>query len=90
MTHRDDEAVADEEQNLTELHALVALDVTGGLEDDEERVAVDLELGPLVRLDRILNGELRQVELSPYRLKLLHRRLVETDQANAPFRPHRS
>jgi hypothetical protein len=36
----------------------------GGLDDDEERVAVELDLGALVRLDRILDRELVQVELA--------------------------
>jgi hypothetical protein len=53
--------------------------VTRGLQHDEEGITVDLELRPLVRVDRILDGELVQVELPTDGVELLLRRLVEPD-----------
>jgi hypothetical protein len=73
----DDEPVADEEEDLAELD-LAALPA-GRLEHEEERVAVELELRPLVRLDRVLDGQLVQVELAPDRVELARARLVEPD-----------
>jgi hypothetical protein len=45
-----------------------------GLDDDEQGVAVELDLGALVGFDGILDGELVEVELGADRLKLLGRR----------------
>jgi hypothetical protein len=49
-----------------------------GLQDDEERVPVDLQLWPLMRLDRVLDGELVELELAPDRLEFICR-LEEAD-----------
>ena len=57
----------------------VRLDVARGLEDDEQRVAVHVELRALVRLDRVLDRQLVQVELAPHRVELVLGRLVEAD-----------
>ena len=57
MADRDDEAAADEQMGLAELDALV--DHLGGAGDDEQAVAVALDLGSLMRLRRILDGERR-------------------------------
>ena len=46
---------------LAELHLLPGVEVPGRLEHDEQRVAVALELGPLVGVDGVLDGELGQV-----------------------------
>ena len=40
------------------------LDVGDGLEDGEERVVVPLQLGPLVRVHRVLDGQRVQAELA--------------------------
>ena len=64
VPHSDHEARADEQEDLAELDDVVALGEPCGLEDDEERVAVDLELRPLVRLDASPR-QLVQVELTP-------------------------
>jgi hypothetical protein len=53
---RDDEAVADEEQDLAELEGVVGGEPCG-LEDEEQRVAVELQLRALMGLDRVLDGE---------------------------------
>ena len=68
MPDRDHEVRADEDHHLTGLDhlagagQLVVLDVTSGLEDREQRVAVPLELGPLMGGDGVLDGERMQRE----------------------------
>src|SRR6185295_9587344 len=54
-----------------------------GLEHDEQRLAVDLELRALVRLDRVLDGELVEVELAADGVELLGRRLVHAEPDEA-------
>jgi hypothetical protein len=68
---RDDESLADEDQDLAELDRPLGLEVAGRLEHDEERVAVHLELRTLVCVDRILDGQLMEIELSTNRVELL-------------------
>ena len=57
----DDVALADEEMRLAEGDA--AADELGGARHDEQRVAILLELRPLVRVLGVLDGEVVQVEL---------------------------
>ena len=61
MANRDDVAAADEEMGLAEGDP--ALDHLGRPGDHEERLAVLLELRPLMRLAGILDREVVQVEL---------------------------
>ena len=61
VPHGDREVRAEEQVQLAELDLLGRVEVPRGLEDDEQRVAVPLELRPLVGLDRVLDGELGQV-----------------------------
>ena len=68
---------------LAELDLLDLVQVPGGLEDDEQRVAVPLELRPLVRLDRVLDGELGQVEQLGQLTELLRLRPVEAQPGQA-------
>jgi hypothetical protein len=56
VAHGDDEPVPREEHDLADLHRLGLLDVARGLQHHEHRALVDLELRPLVRLDRVLDG----------------------------------
>ncbi len=63
MAHGDDEVRVDEDQQLADLDHLVGVDVAGGLDDDQQGVAVELDLRPLMSVDRILDRELVQVEL---------------------------
>ena len=79
MADGDDEVVADEDHDLAESHDLVGVDVLRGLEHDEERVTVKLELGALVGVDRVLDRERVQRELLPDRVELLLGRFVEAD-----------
>ena len=75
----DDEAVADEHVDLAHLDLLGLVDVAGGLEHDEDRLVVHLELGSLVRVQSVLDGELVELELAPDDVELFVGRLVETE-----------
>ena len=75
----DDEAVTDEHVDLAHLDLLGLVDVAGGLEHDEHRLVVDLELGTLVGVQRVLDGELVELELAPDGVELFVGRLVETE-----------
>ena len=79
VSHGDDEPVSEEEQDLAELDDVFGLDVAGRLEDEEERIAVDLELRPLMSVNRILDRELVEGELSPHCIELILVRLVQPD-----------
>ena len=58
----DRESLADEDLDLTELDHLDRVDVASRLQHHEQRLAVHLELRPLVCVDRILDGELVEAE----------------------------
>jgi hypothetical protein len=75
----DDEAAPGEQLDLGELDDLQVVVVAGGLEHEEQAVAVAFELGPLVGLDGVLDGEGVQLELGYDRVELAGRRLVEPD-----------
>src|SRR4051812_48241343 len=75
----DQVALAHEDQDLAELDLLDVLVVARRLEDHEEVLAVLLELGPLMGVDRVLDRERVQPELGPDRLELLLGRLVQPD-----------
>ena len=62
VTDDDRETVTDEDLDLTELDRLGDVGVERGLEDHEQRIAVDLELGSLVGVDRVLDRELVEIE----------------------------
>ena len=75
----DEEVVAREEHHLADVDDLLVVAVHDGLEDEEQGVAVLLELGTLVRLDRVLDRKLVQVELAAHGVELLLGRLDEAD-----------
>ena len=79
VPHGDDEALADEDLDLSEADRLLLVDPACRLQDHEEGVAVELQLRALMRLDRILDRELVEVELAAHRVELLCGGLVETD-----------
>ena len=79
----DHEAGPDEDEDLAELD-VVALGEPGALENDEERIAVDLELRPLVGIDGVLDGQLVEIELALCRLELGHGRVQEADPGERP------
>src|ERR1051325_418380 len=62
--------------------ALLAIGL-GGAQGDEQRVAVALELGPLVGQVRVLDGEVVQAELGLHLLQQPLVRLVEPDPHEA-------
>ena len=63
VTDGDHEVRAREHVDLAELDGLGLVEVPGRAQHEEEHVAVALELGSLVGLDRVLHRELVQVEL---------------------------
>ena len=79
MADGDHELRAGEDVHLAELDGLGLVDVAGRAQDAEQGVAVALELGPLVRVDRVLDRELVQRELARDLGELLARRAVEAD-----------
>ena len=81
LTVADDncEALADEHLDLAELDGFGLVDVAGGLQHDEQRLAVHLEFRPLVRLDSVFDRELVESErLSDVR-ELLGHGFVQAD-----------
>ena len=83
VAHGDDELRADEDRDLPKQDRLGLVHVASRPQDDEERVAIALELRALMRLDRVLDRELVQVELGRHRGELLLARLVEAEPATA-------
>jgi hypothetical protein len=70
VAHGDDEAGSDEDRDLADFDHLFGVDVASGLEDDVDRLAVLLNLRPLMRPHRVLDGQLVQPELGGDRLEL--------------------
>jgi hypothetical protein len=83
VTHGDHEPRVDEQHHLADLDHLLRVHVGRRLDDDEQRLVVELDLGPLMGLDRVLDGELVEVELAGDRLELLGRGLVDTEPDEA-------
>jgi hypothetical protein len=79
VAHGDDESLAEEDEDLSRLDDFFLGHVTGGLENQEDGIAVPLELRTLVGLDRVFYGELVKPELHPHHLELFLGRLVEPD-----------
>ena len=65
--------------DLAELHLLDVVQVAGGAQDDEQGVAVALQLGPLVGDDGVLDGQLVEAELLGHGQQLGLGRPVEPD-----------
>ena len=87
MAHRHHVTAADEEMRLTESDAPV--DQLRGPRDDEQRLPVPLDLGILMRLAGILDGEIMQAELRLDALQQLGARLPQPDPHDVawPLRP---
>ncbi|MFK4506258.1 hypothetical protein ABIF81_001436 [Bradyrhizobium daqingense] len=77
MTHRDQIAVTDENVRLAEGDP--ALDQLRGARDDEQGLAILLDLGTLMGVVGVLDGEIVQVELLLHRAKQRHVGLVQAD-----------
>ena len=77
MPHADDEALADEEMGLAEGDP--AVDQLRGARDDEQRVAVLLELRPGVRVLGVLDRQVVQPELALHPEQKLAARLEQAD-----------
>ena len=65
-----DEVRADEHVDLAGLDGVLGVDVPERLEHQEQRVLVALQLGPLVGVDRVLDGEVVQPEGDRHVLQL--------------------
>jgi len=89
VPYGDDEPLADEHEDLAELDDVVSLGEPRGLEDGEERLAVELELRALMGVDRVLDRELVEAELALCRLELGDRRVQEADPGEGPVRANR-
>ena len=81
MTHRHDVALADEDVGLAERN--LAVDHLRGAGDHEQRVAILLDLGILVRLAGVLDGELMQVQLRLHASQQANRGLTQADPDDA-------
>ena len=77
MADRDDEALAGEDVGLAE-RDVIALEL-GGPQHHEQRIAVELELGPLMGVQRVLDRQRVQVELGLDLPQLRLVRLVKAD-----------
>src|SRR5918994_1554329 len=82
VAHAHHEVFSHKEVDLAELDHLLLVQVTGRLEHEEERIAVALQLGPLVGVSRILDRQPVQAELPGDGGELLPRRLVEADPSH--------
>ena len=80
---RDDEVVADEEHDLAGLDVARRLDVAQRLEHDEHRRLVLLDLGALVAVDGVLDGQRVQVQLLVDEVELLVGGVLEADPQEA-------
>lgn len=89
MPHGDHEVRPGEHHDLAGAHhlargrQLLVLHVADRLEHGEERLPVPLHLGPLVRLDRVLDRQRMQLEELRDARELLVRRLVQTEPDEA-------
>src|SRR5215217_8716130 len=63
MTYGHYEVFSHKEVDFAELDPLLLVQVTGGLEHEEERLPVALQLGPLVGIRRVLDRQPVQAEL---------------------------
>lgn len=62
MSHGEHEVAADEDMQLPEIDLFGVVEVARGAQDDEEGAAVALQLGALVGLQGVLDGEGVEVE----------------------------
>lgn len=83
MADRDQEVRADEDVKLAELDLLRGVEVARRAQDDEEGVAVALQLGALVGLEGVLDGELVEVELGGQGVELGLGGAVQADPGHA-------
>lgn len=77
MAHRHQIAFADEDVRLAEGDA--ALDQLRGARDDEQSLAILLDLGPLMGVVGVLDGELVQIELLLHGAEERHVGFVQAD-----------
>jgi hypothetical protein len=71
--------VAHEDVDLAKLDLFDVVEVTSGPKHDEQRVVITFDLGPLMRVDRILDGQRMQLELGGEPLDLVLIGSVQAD-----------
>ena len=65
VADRDQEVGPDEDHHLADVDQLLRPEVADGLDHEEQRLVVDLQLRPLMGADGVLDGELVELELAP-------------------------
>ena len=78
VADRDHEVVADEEVDLAGLDGVVLVDVPERLDRQEQAALVELELGALMGVHGVLDGERVQIEGDRDVVELVLVRLVQT------------
>jgi hypothetical protein len=79
----DHEVGTDEHVQLAELHFLHIIEVPGRAQHREQCVAVPLQLGTLMRGDRVVNRQAVQLELARHRPELVDIGPVQPDPRHA-------
>ena len=70
MSQSDDEVGADEHVQFAELDFFFVIEIACGPQHQKQRAVVPLDLGSLMRVDRIFDGQLMQIELVSQRFEL--------------------
>ncbi len=83
MTDGHDEVRTDEDVHLSELDLLDVIQVAGGAQHDEQRVAVAIQLRPLMTQERVLRSEWMKPELGDDLAHLGLRGPVQPDPGDA-------
>lgn len=79
MPHGDHEVAPDKDVQLAEVDLLRVVEIARGAQDDEEGAAVALQLGPLMGLQGVLDGERVEVELRGEREQFVPAGAVQAD-----------
>lgn len=79
----DHELRSREDVDLAELDGLRLIDIARGPKHEEQALAVALQLGTLVRLHGVLDGERVQIKLARDLVELLRVRAIQADPRNA-------
>ena len=89
VSHGDDEVRADEHQHLADLDQLVVVHVARGLQHQEQRVAVHLQLGSLVGVHGVLDRQRVKAEVLPDLVHHSWSGIVQPDPHKALAAPRR-
>src|SRR5690606_20425365 len=87
VPHGHHEPVAEKDHDLPRGDRVALRLVGDRFQHDEQRVVVDLQLGPLMGLEGVLHGQRVQPELARDQVELVRIRLVQPDPDEAARRP---